>query len=112
MRKTKRAACSGLGKVHRTQVSSGSQPRRAPLVRLTPARVWGGKALCLCAAWKQEEIVKCAPANRSACAPFGTLLSVKELNYPECKKKKKTLQEPPNHSSQPPACISFVQTKH
>lgn len=64
-------------------VSSYScEPGRAPPVRLTSVRVRGGKALCLCGAWKQEEIVKCALANRSASAPFGTLLSVKTLNYP------------------------------
>lgn len=43
------------------------------------------KALCMCRAWKQEEIVKGSPANQSASAPFGTLLSIKALNYPVCK---------------------------
>lgn len=45
------------------------------LLRLAPLKLWGG----------EEQIVKCAQANRSAPVPFGTALSVKELNYPVSK---------------------------
>lgn len=83
-------------------------PPRAPLVRLAAARVLEGKALCLFGAWKQEEIVKCAPANRNASAPFGTLLSVKKLNYTVCKNSLGA-SLPFLYS---PACTSFVKTKY
>lgn len=66
-------------------------------------------ALCLCAVWKQEAIVKSALANRSAPKPFGTVLSVKALNYPVCKKLPRSLPEPSFYS---PTFTSFDKTKH
>lgn len=57
------------------------------LLRLAPLKLWGG----------EEQIVKCAQANRSAPVPFGTALSVKELNYPVSKSSPGAEPSPSSH---------------
>lgn len=63
-------------------------------VRITADSSLGSVRCCVWLLWsfgeakrcEQEQIVKCTQANRSASVPFGTVLSVKKLNYPVSKR--------------------------